>query len=701
MLLDETGREISRHEGSERGPAIAPGTYLVSPEFDPWAMREVSVGPGESVTASFEASRSLWFTLAIGADRREQLLLHLRPEEELRALLRTYRPLRAPAPGWRDPPAFPRPEATPEQRARALDLARRWVADRRAAYKPDWTDASPAEARGWRTAERNAEAILAALGSAADVEETPPPLRAYIESRLGRLEDGVLARQAEDEPVGPAVTAAAVLAYYGVRTHEPLLIRMLAEDSDDAWPFYVVSVLLGSDDPGVLDAMRAVCERYAEAQTRFDEAKEAGEDTSGINVHRYRLAARLAIFYLLAYGDEDDWRTATKEMLWLNTPGDYDLPIAFSSRPERLIDLMMRHSPTVKIGRLVAVLRSHPAERADSLYEHARRRYVQRIIRVADVQERQTQRKEAFLYGRYWDFGASAHRPNEMTAGWYYRALGHEQESVLEPIWRWNGVRWSVGRGALNMPTDLTAMALNWHPEPGFVDEYVEQYISGEGVNANWERQLDYVDHATMREALRPYRGRSERRDFYIDLLLAYHRVATRQYLSWANPFPDGVERRPYLLRQPEDDGDFGGALSGVVEVRPSLEDPSPNEGPGAPAGVTLQLGVRIRQVPHYFAAVSGLALKIAKNANHENWDIHRYVENAGRALISDVWLYREGERTELRPVGTAEDGFDLYRAPLDQPGLSNLYAVVEFDFFGQRPVFIYDLFASDFARRL
>ena len=218
-----------------------------------------------------------------------------------------------------------------------------------------------------------------------------------------------------------------------------------------------------------------------------------------------------------------------------------------------------------------------------------------------------------------------------------------------------------------------------WIPARSADAKIVEKLVNHQ-CSWDYDRQLDYFPHDDLVKEFEAHEAR--RKLAHVDLILAAHRVTTRAFmnLDYQDRFADGLERRTYCFREP---GDMGGAICGVMEVRPRL------------VGSTLQVRFRLHHDGYYHATNF-----ISANSPLSEFRIHPYMVDGGRALIGAVRA-RSGDRTFPAAFRTTQpDGSLLYEVELPRPDLAGVYLEVDARFVAQSHPLVFDLFTSECARR-
>lgn len=188
--------------------------------------------------------------------------------------------------------------------------------------------------------------------------------------------------------------------------------------------------------------------------------------------------------------------------------------------------------------------------------------------------------------------------------------------------------------------------------------------------------RLDYIPHEKVVAALAAPVG--ENPFHHPDIFRVHHRTCYRGFYAPEETYQDGIERRPYFLRH---DHYEGGVISGVMEMRPRLVDGQ------------LEVALRPRQK---YKVVRGTF--ISRQPARE-FEIYGWITAGGRALLGSVSLRRGDEVTPLSYAGLAGDGSFLYRGAMANQDLAGACLDLELSFRDERPLMVFDLYASEYAR--
>lgn len=630
LLLEEIlagylvgGRALGHASGDDPWVFLPAGRYWVDVAGVPGASREVLIQSGVGSVVEVEHPDARWLTTRRSPARPAQAaLVKLRPESERRAAARMFRHVQWLRP-WR---AAPRPDLTDAQRRTALNRARQWI------QQPPEAIAGGQRRLAW------AMRILSAHGEAADVTTLLALTRridhalavdvlavaTHLESRLGRLGRGeVLALSRDGDPALAAI-AGAMLHDAGLIESPAALLAYVEQGEDRGLAARLAPVLFDSADRATATVMRRLA---------------LGNEPA--------LAAP-ALAHVLAWGGEDDQRgIAEKEI----TPemAFYLAPLVADPTP---FLQMVAWADLDRAAALTSVLHTFDSAQQAPL-RVAMTRAVRRIAR------REPERffpPDVFLNPRY----SARHFMNGASD------LLEAATSFREPGY---AIAANVYAGNDGLVPSLATI-----PRPKRETEWLDRFVAGA---MHLDDVLDWIPHERLRSELEGHAASADVPD--LDLFLACHQVTTRAGLVERDAFPDGVERRGYLL---EHRALEGGAISGVLDVRPRWE-------PGQ-----LLIDLRLRQVSHYEGT-------LISDTNPASWAHHRYVRDNGRALLSEVRLISHGRATQLESTGEASDGWWRYSAPWNATDLRGVLVDVRLRFFETDHHLAVDLSSSGAAREL
>lgn len=283
---------------------VPPGEYwLVPVKYLKWTAH-VIVKAGQSRDVECRAERSLFFRYrGMNNGPPVEFLLDLKSDAEMKcaiaAVSHTLRGGYAP---------MPRPNLSASEREEAVRVARRELPRLARLYRetPDSKE-NAALRRSARSGIMASVRILMVLGEAEDAKLIKqngrpdgyafPTLEiAYLENRLGILDQGLLAASLGSDDKPWAAESAAYLHMHGHKTGDARL-RECLRDAESV-PSCVSDALVDDADPATLVAMRAAWDRWSAA------CSHPGADRS-IDPGRPDVQGML---YLLAYGDAADRR---------------------------------------------------------------------------------------------------------------------------------------------------------------------------------------------------------------------------------------------------------------------------------------------------------------------------------------------------------------------------------------------------------
>ncbi len=578
----------------------------------------------------------------------EQVTVRLKPRAKLERILA----------GLRRPWLFdeftcePRCGLTLEQRVAALEVARRTLR----AVSADWSiDASLSTAdqsEDWY-AFQYAARILITWGDVGDVArlldaregeriwglERRMAAAALLETRLGRLDDGELAARLERDDPEIAARAASLLDALGSRVADEVLYTSLAEPTNPQLSALAALGLLDHFDRRTLDAMRAFLTRIEALPAKDWPSHGAWASNPWVP----------AVSYLLAFGEAADRARAARCVLG---SAHAELLAYLVEDPAPLLAGLAHHSGWSEVGSAAQALRTLSPERAELVEQKIRAALQEHGSSVRPEGDQFSPEDQAYRQTLFYEMLRSYERPVEGVA----------ERVCLQQIW--------LGETP-------------WIATPWKRDEALDALVAGTIAQGGRE-QLDYVPHAEIAAGFAARGALETLRD--AEVFLAYHEVATRAFQRFPDAFPGGLERRPYVLSHAEDGSD-GGAISGVLFERASLE------------GTRLSVELALDQEAYYHVG----SLINFKGNDPSAWEHHRYVENEGRALVSEVRVRRGDAFLEVDGPGVVPDaaipGAPLaYEVELEVASLADLWVEVRFDFFGASHDFVFPLWASDLA---
>jgi hypothetical protein len=637
VVLDEMGATVAESEDG-RQVAIRPGTYNVALNMEASASLPVDVALGEEKTANLTLPRSLWLDLTYSNAPRPRLaLFHALPEENVARLVATdgY--------DWRLETirAFPRATATPEDIAKALQLARAAVTalpslatdGQDDLWDKTWWARAPARRIIAVYGEESDAQLLIdnALGAFSD-NQVGAVAAAYLEARLGRLADGAVRSAMDSEDEERAFAAASALNAMGVPAANERLLKW-AHQGTSARLGEIFYQLRRQGDP----------EALAYSRKRLDEfiAGQASEKPPYFPVG--------TLTDLIAFGDESDWRLMGQALRYVRPDDSRQVArqlAPFAVDPLSLTDAIASYIEADGVNAQVDIC------------VRLRERGPQRFAVLNQGMQDQIDSWWKFInderYTNYLQYYLSAGGcwPNETSAKYY-----HTGETELADSYQ----------------------AFAWMPEFWHVDKLLASEAAGT-LSSSYFDQIDFLPLSSVAKALNDSSLQNR------DLRLSYRTVLTRAgYWERLHTFEDGLERRPFLLRH-VDAPDYSGSIGGMVVVDPQLH----------PDG-RLVIRLRIEEVPYYHGCCD-LASTIANNNDLSKWLHAPFLLDGGSALVKSVSLRRNGVDVPVILTGPHALGFRI-DAGQSPNGLAGLVLTVELELFGDRRVLIYDLFASGRAR--
>ncbi len=615
---------------------VPAGTYWIAAKGYSQLVCKVSPTAGQSLEVELAAANSLWLSVAQGDQPPVRLLVLLKPPAQRRAALAKMED------GWnpRGAQGLLRPGLTAAQRADALAVARREFP--KLANAPEIPDGADPAAAGRQRQQRQmalneAVNILAVAGDRSDAEllasvpaadfdarRVRAQAIAYLESRLGTLEHGQLVRLAKGGDPQWAAAAAILLHDYGVPTADATLRKAAANVAEWQVAQNASRCLMDDASSETLAAMRAHLARTFAASenpstnVEFDDA---------------------AVDYLIAYGDKSDW--ARIERLAFHAE-DVAPVFLLASDPLPLALAIAEPNTYTELPYGEAYLRDLPPAQATAL-------------------------GVAFQNAVY-------------TAG----ARGATASADLEPAYTAlntycvmvSSIRPNARAAKLYFDPGVSLTSCPWMPCPWRYGEILDSLVKGT-LGWGWKEFLDYLPHDTLLKELADRQADTALP--YRDLFVANHLVSTKAFVAVGGGTRDGVERRPFAVR----DLDKQGSIDGLLEARPKLE------------GRKLTVELRFTLVAHYNVG----SFIDFNEGDVTKWEHHKYVVDGGKLLLGGVALRHEDEAVPLVERGPSPAGGYLYEADLNQDDLSGLLLDVTLQFFDQRYPVVFDLFASDCAR--
>jgi len=412
---------VASGSGKARWAFVPAGTYWISPQGMPDRVQKVTVEEARELDVEVTAPEALWLRFWRDEDV-DPALVTLKPTAKRREMVARLRS-QAHHPQENRPL---RPGVARVQIDAALALARAELAKH--TKPPVFAAGTPEEEQRNRTLEfwnelKYAAQILATAGDASDAKrlwselpseegsrEAPAAHVAYLESRLGLLERGELARAAASgDP-----SAALMLHQYGSPIGIGVLRQALTAPAGTPEPRAIGLALLDDPDPATLEAMRAAWTLRPDSGSLLPVA-----------------------LYLLAYGTPEDWRLIGRRDFHAS---DARFFIPLAEDPGPLADVL---GPLFyHLAHALPALRDCDPGRADAIalaFERSVKRAAARSW--ASDPEALDPGEALELYHEY----ASFYRPHKDVANYYFlqgRPLEHlpwapavwKKDEVLEKV---------------------------------------------------------------------------------------------------------------------------------------------------------------------------------------------------------------------------------------------------------------------------
>jgi hypothetical protein len=660
-LFDANRNEVAKTDWEAPTAKVAAGDYFLVPDFDPLAEIAAPVAAGEeNVVRLTEAG--LWLTVdATDGDAavERQHLVELLPPAERAALVAALR----------FPSAFAamadrRPDASPEDMAAALALARAWLQGGN--KQRETAMGAAADSVAFQGADRLAYRILALAGDASDVAwlaapNAMPPLHdplgigataaALIEARLGQLETGHFAEEAQKGEGEAALAAALLLHRFGIRDHDDVAISAMLAPADPLMPqhydhsFMTIMADRGGDE--MLAVVRLVWERYQQRAAELAAMTEAERQNQ---YNEFYSSGKLAQLYLLAHGGPDDWRRAAEETVdrW---------HVSFVAA--MVADLAKGEKIVVDTGEFSAMLEY--LDHVSTTLSEAETAQVQEVLSglvyqaayAAGIRSGEDPQQRGLNYQVAFDVWSAPASPNTAAGGLYYRigdGLGFE------------------------------------NPEPWLYYDWAEEQILTRLLTpGSWDErdvtQLDYVPHERLVAIL------SEKGAANIlpsaELLVAYHKVAKRAQRifepstssSYFSERP--AEGRAFAFSVQGAGFGFEGAITGRLDIEPFF------------IGPVLHIRLKPRVAESY---KSGSLIDFGGPEAER----HHGYGSEPRTLISGVRVRRGSVEIETEP--SEDRNGPVFVARLDARDLRDLWVDVDLGYFDKRQQLTYPLYFGPFA---
>jgi len=467
---------------------------------------------------------------------------------------------------------------------------------------------------------------------------------AIIEARLGILNQGavikILNSISNENERKSSLLAARILTSYGFWEGLPLLLKQLESSSDTIETSDAAEALLSSDDPRVITAMRSVLRTFLEEKKRID--NEHGSRPNKQYPYYLHTASGYALLNFVAFGEESDLEQIVKLPL---TNRHLEVIFPITANPQDILGPLIGKTYQSQLAaKLYPAIKLRPEEQAEALHTQLLNILINNYLPKLDPYVREYKYARIGVNSEY-NPRISFLRPNTTVAN----MVGEENEKFLTD--------------------DMT-----WIPRPWAIKFLVREFIKGKYSNAKY---LDYLPHEELTRVLKE-ENIDENQTPYIDLYLAYHRVASRLFQIY-NPYPQGAEYRAFVLCNKTNPY---GVVSGCMAIRPFWQNSN-----------KLRFEITLRFVT---VGEKGLA---AAMSDPDDPTISSYVGKTGRNLISDVQLYRLHDEITVRDKGTNENRVLVFETDVIKKDLSNLTFHLEIKLFESRwPVDI-ALYTSSLSR--
>lgn len=630
-LISRSGT-VASTEADATSTTVSPGSYLLVPRDFPALSQPFVAVAGHPSEVVVTAPDALWLRFGAEEKSARQVILPLKSPAERRSAVARVKPVAF----ERNNVGMLRPGVAPAERQKALALARDYLAQYKRMPLPAEGDATARRLFNFNVLDYgNATRILLVAGDPGDAavlaKAREPDLYAalglaanigYLEARLGRLDRGELVAGLKADPIW-SFACAALLHSYGLKAGDDGLRATLARVADWDATRLAAQFLLDDPAPATLAGMRA------QLNVVFNADGTPQESIHGLDSH--------PLLYLLAYGNPDDWRKIAKLTLHpAFAPGL--VPIASDPRPLARVGAGF----SFQLALAESGLRTLPP-----------------LLTAAYTIDFENAIYQAYsLTAENPDFRAD---PDRILN--YYRVYS----SYLRP---------SRDIARAHFGANITLDYASWIP---WYDDTILDGLASGANNQGSYPVLDYLPHARLIEELD---RRKVRAGFPgTDLFLANHLLVSRVFLANVDADRDDALRRPFAVA----DGPNEGAISGVMELRPTL----------AQRHLVLDFTFLLKAYYHVGALID------FNQGDVTQWAHHKYMVDGGRLLIGRVAL-RRGDQAVPVTARPAQPGEPIrYEADLGQDDLSGVLADVELQFFEQKFMVTFDLFASDYARGL
>jgi len=457
---------------------------------------------------------------------------------------------------------------------------------------------------------------------------------AYMETRLGRLNKGMLVELANGPDTVWAAVAGMYLHVYGSPKGKPVLVKFMKQANPSPEIFSMVAwAVLDISDPDILAGMRR---RYDDLVSTFNEIREWTNNRTSMHGG--------VLLYLLTYGEAEDWQKISRIPF---SPSVVQDLVFICADPSSLAKYP--HDNNIFYGMLSALRDVSPslATKAATAFEDAV---------LMNTWRRNIKPGDDGIRRRY--YGMMAHNSKSDYRG---RAF----------YWRTRGA--ASGFYGAGVPYEIGEW-FNWvsqYPPLGTLDTTTED----KGIL----EFSDYLSHEKLLGELEKLQKQNAVP--FMDVILASHRLTTAAHINTIDNFDDGIDRRAYDTIHP---GDKGGVVVGPVELQlRQVEN-------------TLQIRCEPKFSIHmifedtFGPTSSGEGIGSSK--------MYPYLSDNNSQLISGVSLRRGNTTLPLKSMGRLLDGSHLFEAEINPGQYQNLYFDLELTCLGRSRTLTFDLFASRFA---
>lgn len=551
-------------------------------------------------------------------------------------------------PAWQFVPSFPRPGLSEADRRATLDLAR---------HEFDWLDLR------WRESAELPAAELEVLRSRSGWIFL---FIARIFSALGEAEDAqrLATAMSRDWPFSFRERFAFLAAYIEARggTLETGPLAEVVKGPDDVAAAMATRALrnfgVHAGAERVAHFIQAFYEKDPDPDTRLGEFVNALLDTPpslGLEPARTILKRESAekdriswdvaeaALYLLAWGDEKDRAAVEARNFDWSDAGSF---AALCADPRPIWDGLLYAD---RLDGLALAIFAHSAQLPD--IQNALLEYRSKVWLAGSRHA-----------GEYLGASASGEKGDRARNNFLVRSTAYLPSAFVASKFYTKGV---------GIPGTPWIPLSNW-TRTDLAEALIRQDLGKDNLTL-----LDYLPPAEARALATGVV--TEKDTTWLELCLQAQATTTGGFFMPESWCFNGPQRRPYLLGTP---GAGEGVLSGVAELAPAL------------SGKTLALTLRLDQVAYYHRGdfISGAM----KDEEFETW---KYLQDSGRKAVSVVRVFQRGKELKVADQGAA-DGALVWEAELSEPSYSGVTVVVETDYFGPYHPLVFDLFASDAARK-